>query len=353
MPLGTALTSLIDIDFTRAQGVSSSGRISFKPTRMRVGTTIVSSFPVVVPLVDGVAQVRLVRLPLGTYDVLEEIDGRPPFRFKMVLPSNAQPVIQYETISPVDPVPLHYTSVKTINGLGPDPTTGNVNIPVIEGPKGDDGIDGVDGADGTDGVDGTDGQDGQDGEQGIPGPPGPPGADGDLEKYSPLTTGVKEWTADVQDCSGDFPHNNGVLLMMRFRWRQASGPLSEIGFGVTSAASSPGAFSGVALYEDGTGVVNRLGQSADSGASWTSQGAKSIPLTAPVAVVKGNYYFMAILWQGGAAGRIAGVPAVIAEFLMNFGRRRSVYLTGQTGFPSTINIAATTGNNAAYWMTAK
>jgi hypothetical protein len=109
----------------------------------------------------------------------------------------------------------------------------------------------------------------------------------------------------------------------------------------------------VALYQDGTGVVNKLGESADAGVQWTSQGPKSVALVTPVSVVKDMFYYLGILWQGSSAGRIAGVPAVILDALMNAGVRRSVYLTGQTGFPATINIGTANTNNATYWMSAK
>lgn len=128
MPLGSALKSTIDIDFTRAQGVNSSGQISFEPPRTRVGTTMISPFKILVPVVAGIATVELVRLPAGTYHVREEIDGRAPFEFNFSLPLNAAGTIQYEEIAPVDPVPLVYTVVRTINGQAPDPSTGNIVI---------------------------------------------------------------------------------------------------------------------------------------------------------------------------------------------------------------------------------
>ena len=128
MPLGSALKSTIDIDFTRAQGINSSGQITFEPPRVRIGTTIVTNFKVVVPIVSGIATVELVRLPSGTYHVLEEIDGRAPYEFNFALPTTAAGTIQYEDIAPVDVVPLVYTVVRTINGQAPNPTTGNIVV---------------------------------------------------------------------------------------------------------------------------------------------------------------------------------------------------------------------------------
>lgn len=128
MPLGSALKSTIDIDFTRAQGINSSGQITFEPPRTRIGTTIISPLKIRVPIVNGVGTVELVRLPAGTYHVTEEIDGLVSYEFNFSLPTSSAATIQYEEIAPVDSVPLVYTSIKTINGVPPNPTTGNIVV---------------------------------------------------------------------------------------------------------------------------------------------------------------------------------------------------------------------------------
>lgn len=391
MPLGSAPTSKIDIDFTRAQGVASEGRILFQPLQQKVGTTMVPDTPVPAELVSGVATINLVRLPQGTYRAIQQLDGQRERSFNFALPLTAPAVVQYEDIVPIQPVPAQHQYVSTINGVPPNLTTGNIELEAIEGPpgpkgdkgdkgdpgtpgtngtngtngadgapgpkgdKGDPGDDGADGAPGTPGTNGVDGAKGDKGDKGDPGTPGTNGIDGEdaNELYPPSEAGLKEWTADPQVCSADFNHNSGVLLLMRMQWRDAATLLSEVGFCVTSGASGPGAYSGVAVYADGTGVVNKLGESANAGTQWTTQGPKSIALVTPVTVAKGSFYYIGILWQGSGNGRIAGVPAVILDALMNAGKRRSVYLTGQTGFPSTINISTANTNNATYWMSAK
>lgn len=178
-------------------------------------------------------------------------------------------------------------------------------------------------------------------------------AGGDRIAYEPSAYGYLDWTTDPLACSADFPHNSGVLLMVRFRYRGSASTISELGFAVASAASGPGAFSGVALYADGTGTVARLGQSADAGVQWTTPGPKSVPLSAAVSVVPGNYYRAALLWQGSGSGRIAGPPTVVLDALLNHGVRRSTYLTGQTGFPATVDVSAMNTNNTAYFMSMK
>ena len=128
MPLGSSPQSRIQIDFTRAQGVNSWGRITFQPPRQKVGTTMLSTIPVPVEIKNGVGFVDLVRLPSGLYTVVEDIDGRPAKDFKFSLPLDAADVINYHEIAPVDSVPTTYTSVRSVNGIFPNPTTGNVTI---------------------------------------------------------------------------------------------------------------------------------------------------------------------------------------------------------------------------------
>jgi hypothetical protein len=134
MPLGAAATSTIDIDFTRAQGTNSQGRITFTPPRVVVGTTVISRRGVVVEIVDGVGEIDLVRLPAGTYQVREEIDGTAPYEYSFALPTNAAATVEYESIASVDPVPEVYTVVRSVNGVLPDLVTGNVTVTAEAGP---------------------------------------------------------------------------------------------------------------------------------------------------------------------------------------------------------------------------
>lgn len=122
------LVSTIDIDFVRAQGVKSSGRIMFQPARMRIDTTMLSAYPVRVDVTDGKGSVDLVRLPAGTYHVHEMIDEQSAFEFYFTLPLSAPATIQYEDIAAVSAVPLFYTMVRTINHVAPDPVTGNIDV---------------------------------------------------------------------------------------------------------------------------------------------------------------------------------------------------------------------------------
>lgn len=189
-----ALLSTISIDYIRAQGIGASGRILFYPPRVKVGGQLLSRAPVIVDVVSGIGSIQLVRLPAGgTYRVSEQIEGAMGHGFHFALPETSPSVIRYEEIVQVDPVPATYTVVRTVNGISPNPTTGNVVIEVAgipgpqgppgppgpEGPEGPQGIPGIQGIPGTPGAEGPEGPEGPQGIQGIPGPEGPAGPQGD------------------------------------------------------------------------------------------------------------------------------------------------------------------------------
>jgi len=175
---------------------------------------------------------------------------------------------------------------------------------------------------------------------------------GEQEVYGPTGSGLGEWTCDPLLCSTHFATSNGTLILVRHRFRKAMS-IDEIGFVLQQAGVTPGAYSGVAVYEDGTGVVNRLAQSADMGAVFTSIGAKSLPLTVPAVVAAGEFRWIGYLWQGSSPPRLFAPPGPPDGSIMNVGRRRTLFLGGQTGFPSTLDIAAMTPNTTTYWFSLK
>lgn len=175
-------TSTIDIDFIRATGAGASGEIFFHPPRVRTGAALLSREPVRAVVEGGRASVALLQLPSGnTYRVVERIDGRPDYSFRFALTSTSPSVIQYEDIAEVDSVPATYTVVRSVNGLTPNPSTGDVVIEVAgtPGPEGPEGPAGPQGIPGTNGVDGQDGADGAPGSPGVKGDKGDKGDQGD------------------------------------------------------------------------------------------------------------------------------------------------------------------------------
>lgn len=128
MPLGSNPVTTISIDFVRAQGNTSEGRISFAPSRQALQEVMLSSRAVDVELDAGIGDIDLVRLPIGTYEVTERIDNRPPYVWQLTLPLNAPESLNYENLAETDELPAVYTTVKTVNGVEPDPITGDVEV---------------------------------------------------------------------------------------------------------------------------------------------------------------------------------------------------------------------------------
>lgn len=199
-----ALKSKIDIDFIRAQGETSRGRIWFQPVRQPIGTSMLSDAAVPADVISGRGSIDLVRLPVGTYRVVEQIDERPDRTYYFSLPVDAPEVVQYESIVPVVTAPVVHQYVSKINGISPDPTTGNIELEAIEGPVGPKGDKGDDGAPST--VPGPKGDKGDDGaDSTVPGPkgdPGEPGRDGVLKDYA--TTGLFTGSLFLAGDSGDW-----------------------------------------------------------------------------------------------------------------------------------------------------
>jgi hypothetical protein len=175
------------------------------------------------------------------------------------------------------------------------------------------------------------------------------GSSGEQEAYGPGGAGFDEWTCDPVHCAAHYVTNNGVLFLVRHRFRKAF-TLDEVGFVLWQAGVSPGAYSGVAVYEDGQGTVNRLAQSADQGSAFTSVGAKSLPLTAGISVAAGDFRWIGYLWQGSSAPHLTAPPGPEREAMMNVGARRTVFTTGQSGFPSSLDVSALTLNTTTYWF---
>ena len=170
---------------------------------------------------------------------------------------------------------------------------------------------------------------------------------GDL--YPPSSSGIAEWSADPALCTQSWGLSSGTLILMRVHFREAL-TLAQIGVVVVTAGVGPGAYSGAAIYEDGQGTINRLAQSADAGATFTTAGSKTIPLTGTQSIAAGDYRWIGLLFQGGNPPTIAGPAASVSPATLNIGARRCVYAGGQTGFPSTLDVAAMSLNNATYFI---
>lgn len=233
MPLGSESISTIDIDFIRAQGTASEGRLWFRPPRQKVGDTMLDGVSAHVDVVNGKATIDLVRLPAGTYRVIEQFHGLPDRAFNFALPLTAPAVVNYEDIVPASPVPGNHTFVSTINGVPPDPTTGNIELEAIEGPQG------------------PPGPPGSPGQPGPPGSPGSPGEPGPSRPIFPLSAYSSGWhSASINlDDARDAGVLGAVWLMRVFA--AAGEPINTIGsFLKASGILGAGGENGFVIYND-------------------------------------------------------------------------------------------------------
>lgn len=178
----------------------------------------------------------------------------------------------------------------------------------------------------------------------------PPG--GEQECYGPGAAGFDEWSCDPLLCSTTFATASGTLILVRHRFRKTM-TIDEIGFVLQQTGTVPGAYSGVAVYDDGTGTVNRLAQSADAGSVFGTLGERSIALTAGVSVSAGAFRWIGYLWQGSTPPRLYAPPGPAGAEVFNVGRRRSVFLSAQTGFPASLDVSTMTANTTTYWFSFK
>lgn len=319
MPLGSALTSTIDIDFTRAQGTNSSGRIIFQPKRTRVGTTMVSSYRVPVEIENGIGSVDLVRLPSGTYHVREEIDDRPAYEFEFALPLTADSVIQYETIAAVAPVPAVFTYVRTVNGLAPNATTGNIMIPA--GPTGPEGPPGVDGVDGQDGAQGPPGPPGADGQDGLP------GADGTLKAYT--STGMITGTFGPCGDSGAWtlcpvsyrPPPIPAVAGDRLLWTPGFLHQADMEAMYDIASVDDDGVTPIRYRSSGSNVPSANGYGGLYTAASFSRGMRPVWWTVTEADIQFEAVTLALVYRASGSGNMMGHASVVGDIvLVNMGQ---------------------------------
>ena len=248
MPSDSELKTRIDIDFIRAQGNGSTGRIWFVPPRQRVDSTMLDGVGVSVDVVNGRGSIDLVRLPVGTYRVIEQFKGRPDRWYDFALPLSAPTVVRYEEIVPVGPIPSRHTYVSTINGVAPDPTTGNIELEAIEGPPGPQG---PEGDPGPQGIQGPEGDPGPQGIQGPEGDAGPPGARGPMAVFYPLEEYGYHSASDNLAAFRDSSPLDVIFFERHFV--PAGEPIAKIATLVKTAGTrgaGAGGLNGFAIYSD-------------------------------------------------------------------------------------------------------
>lgn len=294
--------------------------------------------------------------------------------FNVALPSGP-PLRLTEQTQLTTPPPLTGAYVKSVNGVGPD-AFGNVPASGVQGPPGPQGPQGPIGNTGATGATGATGPQGPKGDTGNTGPQGPAGSTGAQgpkgdtgdtgpsgatgaqgpagppNSYPPEGAGYKLWTVDTSVLQAEYNAGNGVLLMQRVYF-----PRSEVISSLFACITVNGDGSAIgenamALYDD-SGTL--LAKSADSLTPFQSGsvGAHEFPLLTPQSVTAGTYGWIAVLSNtGGGVPKLASTTAFLPENVLNLGHRRSVYLTGQSSIPSSVNIAAANVNNGVHWFGA-
>lgn len=141
MPLPDSVaTATVNATFVDASGATRSGTVTFRPnTRVTVGSTGITVDPVIVELIDGKMTATIAATddpdlsPSGwAYTIIVEA-GRTRFSQTSFVPAAGSPHDLFDLIpvSPVDPVS---PDVKSVNGILPNPTTGNVDLGPISAP---------------------------------------------------------------------------------------------------------------------------------------------------------------------------------------------------------------------------
>lgn len=341
-----ALKSKIDIDFIRAQGETSRGRIWFQPVRQPIGTSMLSDAAVPADVISGRGSIDLVRLPVGTYRVVEQIDERPDRTYFFSLPLDAPEVVQYESIAPTTAVPAVHQYVSKINGISPDPTTGNIELAALEGPPGPEGPAGPEGPEGPQGIPGVPGAPGPEGPEGPQGNPGAPGPSINLlaSRY-----GCKALTMDPLALSvGAGSGNLKSIAMWSGRMYMMRTPIlvGESIANVRVPIRTPGSGSGSLWFGVYQSDLSRLGMTNDVASVFSAASEKTwvtAPLVTP-AVVTGSH-----IWIVGLSTMGVGPKLMFSEidnydefvWLLNTsGNPNANYADGVSALPSSLNLGA-------------
>lgn len=160
------------------------------------------------------------------------------------------------------------------------------------------------------------------------------------------------WTMDPANLPNEYPLTAGVMILNRVR-AAVNDTWSTLYAMVTGNGSgSPTGFNGMAIFDDGGTLLKK---STDSITPWTSgaAGGHAFPLSSSQAVVAGTHYWIGILYNGdGTRPTLGSTAGALNDNVINYGSRRSVYLTGQSDFPASVDTATMSLNNAIHWLAA-
>lgn len=190
--------------------------------------------------------------------------------------------------------------------------------------------------------------------------PGEPGAAGALapkqyvdrvaaDVYPATAQGFKAWSFDPIAIANSFVQPGTQVMYAARVWIPRATTINSISLGIQTAGATP-TTGMVGLFDDAA-TMNRLGVSANSTASYTATGFKTISLTAGAAVSAG-YYWLAQLYVGTTTPKIFGAGATNANIPNNMNGQRTLSWTGQTTIPATITKSSAGTPVGCLWIAA-
>lgn len=169
--------------------------------------------------------------------------------------------------------------------------------------------------------------------------------------WLPSDHNLVAWTMDPSEAANNQVLTSGTLYMMGLWVREATS-FTNIIFGASAAGATLTAGQNLIGLYDSAG--NRVAQSADQSANWTSTGIKTTPMTgAPIALSAGMYY-VAILSNGTTPVGVFRESNQSSANIINVGltvaTARSAELAGQTSLPATVTPGSRSFGPFSFWF---
>ncbi len=162
--------------------------------------------------------------------------------------------------------------------------------------------------------------------------------------WLPSDYGFIAWSIDPSEAANNLTLTSGTILMVGLQIRQSTNFSNIIVHLQTGGSTLTAGQNLVGLYDS---AGNRVAQSADQSANWTTNGLKIVPMTgAPIALTPGLYY-VAILSNGTTPVTIVRETSISSNIIntnLTVATARVAELAGQTTLPATITPGSRTFN---------
>lgn len=128
-------TVTVTKDYRRADGTAPSlVKIWFRPSVRTIHVSpdyTIEPVPVFEQITNGLLSTVLFATVGFSYEVTELVDGKQRAPFSVLVPTGGT-TVSLDSLAPVEPVIPQYVPVRTVEGIGPDPT-GNIDLPASGG----------------------------------------------------------------------------------------------------------------------------------------------------------------------------------------------------------------------------